>query len=378
MKADELQQDLYVDSMKRLKFTLASRSVMNLTFSGSYALAFLWGVFGLLDGSVTYGMMTAFLQLVGQITRPLVEMSSDIPAILHSTASIDRLLEIEQMPKEEDSEQEFMKGTAGIRVADLKFAYGKNVVFNGFSHDFAPGSKTAIMGPTGVEKSTLIKLLCGLLTTKHGTIEIDGCSPVGRKPSYLSKIYYVPEDFLEPDIKVKDFVNNVKPFYPNFDAELLASLFKELEVDVNRNFTTLSLGQRKRAILAIALAMKTDYLFLDEPTNGLDIPTKALFRKMVAAAMDDKRTIIISTHQVKDVEGLLNHIMMLDKRAVLLDKSVSDIQREYRFEVSASAPADALYVEPGLGGCCSISPNNTGEESIINIELLFNYINYKK
>ena len=265
-----------------------------------------------------------------------------------------------------------------IEIRNLSFAYSKENVLDDISTAFGHGKIYGLLGANGVGKSTLIKLLCGLLTTKHGTIEIDGCSPVGRKPSFLSKIYYVPEDFLEPDIKVKDFVNNVKPFYPNFDAELLASLFKELEVDVNRKFTTLSLGQRKRAILAIALAMKTDYLFLDEPTNGLDIPTKALFRKMVAAAMDDKRTIIISTHQVKDVEGLLNHIMMLDKRAVLLDKSVSDIQREYRFEVSASAPADALYVEPGLGGCCSISPNNTGEESIINIELLFNYINYKK
>ena len=119
-------------------------------------------------------------------------------------------------------------------------------------------------------------------------------------------------------------------------------------------------------------------LFRSEPTNGLDIPSKLEFRKMVARTMDDKRTIIISTHQVRDVENLLDHIMILDKRSVLLDKSVSEIQNEYSFNISVNAPADALYVEPGLGGCCSITPNTSGEESRINIELLFNYINSKK
>ena len=124
--------------------------------------------------------------------------------------------------------------------------------------------------------------------------------------------------------------------------------------------------------------MNTEYLLLDEPTNGLDIPAKAEFRKMFARAMDDNRTIIISTHQVKDVENLLDHIMILDKRCVLLDKSVADIQSEYVFEVTMHRPEDALYYEEGLGGYCSISKNTAGEESRINIELLFNYINSKK
>ncbi|MBO5664568.1 MAG: ATP-binding cassette domain-containing protein, partial [Bacteroidaceae bacterium] len=199
-----------------------------------------------------------------------------------------------------------------------------------------------------------------------------------RKPSFLSKIYYVPEDFEGPDMTIRNYAAGVSQFYPNYDNTLFARLLSEFEIDADRKFTSLSLGQRKRAILALALSLKTDYLFLDEPTNGLDIPSKAEFRKMVAAAMDDNRTIIISTHQVRDVENLLDHIMILDKQAVLLDKSVSEIQSEYLFDISVTAPADALYVEPGLGGCYSISKNNTGEESRINIELLFNYINSKK
>ena len=265
-----------------------------------------------------------------------------------------------------------------IEVQNLSFSYSKDKVLDDISTTFEQGRIYGLLGANGVGKSTMFKLLCGLLTTKQGTIDIDGCSPAGRKPSFLSKIYYVPEDFEGPDMTIRNYAAGVSQFYPNYDNTLFARLLSEFEIDADRKFTSLSLGQRKRAILALALSLKTDYLFLDEPTNGLDIPSKAEFRKMVAAAMDENRTIIISTHQVRDVENLLDHIMILDKRAVLLDKSVSDIQQEYTFDVTVNAPADALYVEPGLGGCCSISRNTTGEESRINIELLFNYINSKK
>lgn len=264
-----------------------------------------------------------------------------------------------------------------IEVKNLSFSYSKEKVLDCISTVFAPGRIYGLLGANGVGKSTMFKLLCGLLTTEQGTIEIDGCSPAGRKPSFLSKIYYVPEDFEGPDMPISNYASGVSQFYPNYDNALFLKLLKEFEIDASRKFTSLSLGQRKRAILALALSLKTDYLMLDEPTNGLDIPSKAEFRKMVSSAMDEHRTIIISTHQVRDVENLLDHIMILDKRAVLLDRSVSDIQQEYSFNISATAPSDALYVEPGLGGCCSISKNTTGEESRINIELLFNYINSK-
>ena len=265
-----------------------------------------------------------------------------------------------------------------IEVKNLSFSYSSVKVLDNITTTFEQGRIYGLLGANGVGKSTMFKLLCGLLTTKQGTIDIDGCSPAGRKPSFLSKIYYVPEDFEGPDMTIRNYAAGVSQFYPNYDNTLFARLLSEFEIDADRKFTSLSLGQRKRAILALALSLKTDYLFLDEPTNGLDIPSKAEFRKMVAAAMDENRTIIISTHQVRDVENLLDHIMILDKQAVLLDKSVSDIQQEYTFDVTVNAPADALYVEPGLGGCCSISRNTTGEESRINIELLFNYINSKK
>lgn len=265
-----------------------------------------------------------------------------------------------------------------IAIKELSFAYSSALVLDNISTTFESGKIYGLLGANGVGKSTLFKLLCGLLTTKKGSIEIDGVSPKGRKPGFLSKIFYVPEDFEGPDMRISSYASGVSQFYPNYDAELFSRMLAGFEIDAERKFTTLSLGQRKRAVLSLALALKTEYLFLDEPTNGLDIPSKAEFRKLVAAAMDENRTIIISTHQVRDVENLLDHIMILDKRAVLLDSSVSDIQKKYSFDISINAPEDALYVEPGLGGCCSISRNTTGEESRINIELLFNYINSKK
>ncbi len=265
-----------------------------------------------------------------------------------------------------------------IEVKNLSFGYSGTYVLDNISTTFEQGRVYGLLGANGVGKSTLFKLLCGLLTTKHGTIDVDGYSPSLRQPGFLSKLFYIPEDFEGPAVSIKNYAAGIAPFYPNYDEELLRTLFNDFEIDINRKFTTLSLGQRKRAIICIALAMNTEYLLLDEPTNGLDIPSKLEFRKMVAKAMDENRTIIISTHQVKDVENLVDHIMILDKRAVLLDKSVADIQNEYRFEVSATAPEDALFVEPGLGGCSYIAENKSGEESRINIELLFNYINSKK
>ena len=265
-----------------------------------------------------------------------------------------------------------------IEIKDLSFAYSKEKVLDCISTTFKQGRVYGLLGANGVGKSTLFKLLCGLLATKEGSIDIDGYSPANRQPGFLSKIFYIPEDFEGPALTIKNYAKGISSFYPKYDEELLNTLLNDFEIDINRKFTTLSLGQRKRAILCIAFAMNTEYLLLDEPTNGLDIPSKLEFRKIVARVMDEKRTIIISTHQVKDVENLLDHIMILDKRAVLLDKSVADIQNEYLFEVSNTIPEDALFIEAGLGGCCSIRKNVNGEESRINIELLFNYINSKK
>ena len=175
-----------------------------------------------------------------------------------------------------------------ITINDLSFAYSSEKVLDSISTTFEQGRVYGLLGANGVGKSTLFKLLCGLLTAKEGNIEIDGYSPADRKPGFLSRMFYIPEDFEGPSVSIKNYADGISDFYPNYDEQLLHSLLSDFEIDINRKFTTLSLGQRKRAILCIALAMNTEYLLLDEPTNGLDIPSKLEFRKMVARTMDDK------------------------------------------------------------------------------------------
>ena len=170
----ELQGGLYGSELRRAKFSILSRVVMALTFQSAHTLAFLWAVFGISKGTVTYGMMTAFLQLVSQIQRPLVDLSSQIPAVIHATASIDRILELEALPREEEVEPCMLPGTAGVRFENVDFSFPDSLkpVFSGFSYDFKPGSRTAILGPTGVGKSTMIRLLLSLLRPQSGEIVV--------------------------------------------------------------------------------------------------------------------------------------------------------------------------------------------------------------
>jgi ABC-2 type transport system ATP-binding protein len=163
-------------------------------------------------------------------------------------------------------------------------------------------------------------------------------------------------------------------FYPNYDENLFHELCKEMEVDPTRKFAELSFGQQKKCLIATALALNTDYLLLDEPTNGLDIPSKTLFRQVIAKHATENRTIIISTHQVKDVENLIDPIVILNSNAVLLDASVQRIQQKLFFEYGGEQRPDALYSEMQPGGFLNVVPNQTGEESQLNIEALFNAV----
>lgn len=233
-----------------------------------------------------------------------------------------------------------------------------------------------LLGKNGTGKSTLLYLLSGLLRPNNGYVSVDGVEARKRQPEVLRDIFLVTEEFELPAMRLSEYVKIYRPFYPNFSDEILDNCLKDFELDRNVKFNELSMGQRKKAYIAFAMATNTKYLFMDEPTNGLDIPSKSQFRKVIAQNMTEERTVIISTHQVHDVEQMLDHIIILDQRSVLLNASMQDIQEQFTFEYRSLQEMDesVLYAEPTLQGNAVITKRQEGNaETQVNLELLFNY-----
>ena len=264
-----------------------------------------------------------------------------------------------------------------IKVENITFGYRKkNLVFNDFSLDIDKGNIIGLLGKNGTGKSTLLYIICGLLRPKHGTVTINGIDIRKRLPQTLSEIFLVPEEFGLPNLSMKQFVKLNSPFYPNFSNEMLESCLRDFDLHTDINLGELSMGQKKKAYMCFALATNTSLLLMDEPTNGLDIPSKSQFRKVIASGMSDEKTVIISTHQVKDIDRLLDHITIIEGTEVMLNNSVKDITDKLYFcEQGINEPTDdALFVQPSVQGNSIIMENKYGEESPINLELLFNAV----
>ena len=208
----------------------------------------------------------------------------------------------------------------------------------------------------------------------------DGVEPHLRRPETLREIFIVPEEFDLPEMSLEKYVKINRPFYPNFSQEVLETCLKDFELSADLKLAALSMGQKKKVFMSFALATGTKLLLMDEPTNGLDIPSKSQFRKVVARNMTDDRTLIISTHQVHDVESLLDHILILSPHKLLLDASVAEITEKYVFEYrSPSEMGDTIYAEPSLQGNAVVAPRKPGDnETQINLELLFNAVTQGK
>ena len=265
-----------------------------------------------------------------------------------------------------------------INVENISYKYKgqKALVFDGFSLQLEGNRIYGLLGKNGTGKSTLLYLLTGLLRPTKGTVCCDGIATCKRQPEVLRDMYLVTEEFDLPPIRLSEFADLNRPFYPYFSDEVLDSCLKDFELDRHVKLNELSMGQRKKAYMSFALATNTKYLFMDEPTNGLDIPSKSQFRKVIAQHMTEDRTIIISTHQVHDVEQLLDHILILDQRSMLLNSSVQEITDKYTFEYRAPQEMDdtVLYAEPTLQGNAVIAERKEGQpETQINLELLFNF-----
>lgn len=262
-----------------------------------------------------------------------------------------------------------------LQVENLSFGYrrGKREVLKDFSLSLEAGRVYGLLGKNGAGKSTLLYLMSGLLTPRSGHVLYRGIDVRRRLPQTLRDLFLVPEEFELPSISLVSYVELNSPFYPRFSKEQMLSYLHLFEMDIDVNLGTLSMGQKKKVFMSFALATNTSLLLMDEPTNGLDIPGKSQFRKFIASGMSDEKTIVISTHQVRDVDRVLDHVLVTDSSRVLLDASVTDICRRFLFVESDDRALDreALYVLPSVQGNLLMLPNRDERESELNLELLF-------
>ena len=365
-----LQSKLYGNEMRRARFSILSRIIISLAFSAGHAVAFLWGVWGISSGTVTYGMMTAFLQLVGQIQRPLLEMSSQLPAVIHATASIDRIMEIEALPREEEADPVLLPAPAGVRLEDVTFAYpvgsgdagpvgsggsggsggpagagsvcsgdagsggsggaysaGSKALFgrkvlDGFSYDFAPGSRTAIVGPTGVGKSTLIRLMLALLKPQRGSVSVystvagSGVSGSGLDVSHLASpstrcnLVYVPQGNTLFSGTVRENLMMGNPYATEEQlkaalhvaaADFVLDLPLGLDTQCFESGAGLSEGQAQRIAIARALLRPGSILLLDEFSSALDAETESILLERLTSELPD-HTMIFITHRDRIID----------------------------------------------------------------------------
>lgn len=265
-----------------------------------------------------------------------------------------------------------------ITLTDVSYRYSgsKRDSIADFSMELSSGKIVGLLGANGAGKSTLLYLISGLLRATSGVVNVNGFNPWDRKPEFLSRIFLVPEEIDLPSISLQAYIKAYAHFYPNFSGESLNEALFHFNLSPDIHLGTLSMGQRKKAFLAFALACHTPVLLMDEPTNGLDIPGKSEFRKAVVKTMNDDRTIIISTHQVRDLDQLLDHVTIMDCNGIQLDESIVALQERFIFGLAPILPENGIiWSEPIMGGYAYMKMRTPDEpETEVNLEALFNYI----
>jgi len=305
------QEGLRTQVMDKTDYSIFARSMIQIGFAAGYAAAFLWGVFGIRNGYATFGMMTAFLQLVGQIQRPIMNLSRQFPTLINSLTSAERLAEVSSLPSEQKGESIDLGPAVGVRFEDVSFTYPdvSTPVLYGFSHDFAPGSTTALTGETGVGKSTLMRLMLALLTPQKGTVSLYSSDPasgyVPASPQTRCNIVYVPQGNTLMSGTIRDNLLLGDPHATDGQllealhtaaAEFVSELPDGLDTLCGEKGAGLSEGQAQRICIARSLLRKGGILLLDEPTASLDPQTEeTLLRRLSESAAG--RTVIIVTHR---------------------------------------------------------------------------------
>ncbi len=265
-----------------------------------------------------------------------------------------------------------------IKVNNLAFSYGKDQVLKNINLTLEDGKIYGLLGENGVGKTTLLTLLCGLKKTQVGSIDADGANPYDREPSLLEQMFYLPDDVAPMYDKAYAWAKSRGKFWSNFSLDKFVEIMNVFENDVNQKLSAMSTGQLKKTYISFALACSTKYLFLDEPTNGLDIPSKSQFRSSILKYTSDDSTIVISTHQVRDLENVIDPIIILDRQDVLLNASLEEVSRKLFFDYGTELHQESLYSEQLPGGFIQVYPNVRNQDSKVNIEALFNAVHKNK
>ena len=263
-----------------------------------------------------------------------------------------------------------------ISINNISFSYDKRngELFHDFSLELNAGSVYGLLGKNGAGKSTLIYLMTGLLTPDSGEALLDGVNVRRRLPKTMSDLFLVPEEFELPNLTLKKYVSLNSPFYPNFsmdDLKRYLDIF-EMSNDLDVKLKSLSMGQKKKVFIAFAFATNTRALIMDEPTNGLDIPSKSQFRKLVSTCMTDDRMMLISTHQVRDISDILDHVVIIDQSKVLLNASMGNVMSHLAFRPLRDGDQPIFVQQSPYGTMAAVAVKPGEEETAVDMEMLFN------
>lgn len=265
-----------------------------------------------------------------------------------------------------------------FKINNLCFNYSNsNQLFSNLNLDLNCGNIYGLLGKNGVGKTTLLRIVAGLLFAKQGKCLAFGAfDPKNRNAEFLNEIYFLPEEFYMPTISIEKYCATFAPFYKKFDKNLFNNCIKEFDLDIKKILNQLSYGQKKKVLIAFAIASNCKLVLLDEPTNGLDIPSKSQFRKLLASHITEEKTFVISTHQVRDLENLIDPIIILDNGEIIFNHSIADITKNLAFEIQSETPnpMENFYFEKNITGFKAVNFNKNNLETQIDLEMLFNAV----
>lgn len=265
-----------------------------------------------------------------------------------------------------------------IQIENLNFSYQKENLLKQISTTFESGNIYGLLGENGVGKSTLLKLIAGLIFPNAGNINVGQHTPSKRMPSFLSDTYLLSEPIANSNLKGKDYISIKAPFYPNFDHQKLHKCINSFGLTLDQNLNTFSHGQQKKFFLSFSLSCNTQYLMLDEPTNGLDISSISIFKKLIAESVNEEQIVIISTHQVPDIESLVDAIVILKNGSILLNKRLDEISQAMRMSITKTRPEtqdNLLYSDAKTGHFANLWKDDSAPDGQIDLELLFKALN---